>query len=268
MKVAFANSATMPTIERLILRKGSRQKVSLRVRYGIVIHPKLGPTLIDTGYTPETTQGPRSWPLRLYGMVFRPRLLPDGQIDVTLQKFGLIADDIKHVIITHFHADHISGLRRFPNARFYVDQDAAQSVLAGPGFANIRHGFFKELLPDDFAERLIDLKAQPRFENGNALPDGFDLAGDHSIIAIPLPGHTHSHFGIYFPTLERPFLYATDVQWLTAAIIENRLPGFPSSIATADTTKAAAAADIVRQYAHAGGEVVLCHDPKQTAWDI
>jgi glyoxylase-like metal-dependent hydrolase (beta-lactamase superfamily II) len=201
-------------------------------------------------------------------MTFRPRLQPDGRIEQALDKFDLTPSDIRHVIITHFHADHISGLRRFTNAQFIVDRAAAQSVLSGSTISNLRHGVFKELLPSDFAERLIDMRDQPIYSEHPNLPDGLDVFGDQSVIAVPLPGHTHSHFGVYFPTLTRPLLYATDVQWLRTALMNDRLPGFPASISTADVAQARRSAEYVRDFAQSGGDVILCHDPEKTAWDL
>lgn len=268
MKVAFANSATMPTIERLILRGGSWRKVPLKVRYGVVLHDEYGPILIDTGYTPATVSGPRSLPLRLYSMLFRTKLSPEGQIDSTLQGFGFTPMDVRYVIVTHFHADHISGLRKFPNANFLVDGGAAHEVLLSGAFKNLRHGIFKELLPSDFAERLISVNALTGYATGDILPDGFDLFGDQNVIAIPLPGHSHGHFGLYFPAIDRPFLYATDVQWLRSAILDERLPRYPAQLATADVGLARKSAECVRRFAQSGGEFVLCHDPEPTAWDL
>ena len=34
-----------------------------------------------------------------------------------LQSFGIKTNDINHIIISHFHADHIGGLQDFPNAK-------------------------------------------------------------------------------------------------------------------------------------------------------
>jgi glyoxylase-like metal-dependent hydrolase (beta-lactamase superfamily II) len=268
MKVCFANSAIMPTLERLILKGGGLRKIPLRVRYGLILHPKFGPTLIDTGYTRETVTGERTIALRLYGRLFRPQLQPEGQPDAVLATHGLTPADITHVIITHFHTDHISGLRQFPNAKFIADGSEARSVLTKHTTDNARHGIFKELLPDDFAMRLIDLRQKQISATTAALPDGFDLFDDGSVLAVPFPGHMHSHFGIYFPQLRDPFLYATDVQWLHKAIFDRRLPGRPASIVTADLHQARRSADQVRAFAKAGGQVVLCHDPESTPWDI
>jgi hypothetical protein len=112
-KNSLSNSATMPTIERLIIQGGGLRKVPLQVRYGLILHPVIGLALIAT----ETVQGPRSWPLRLYSKLLRPILQGAGQPVEVLNRFDLTPADIQQVIITHFHAGHISGLRQLVNAR-------------------------------------------------------------------------------------------------------------------------------------------------------
>ncbi|TGT17315.1 MBL fold metallo-hydrolase, partial [Mesorhizobium sp. M3A.F.Ca.ET.174.01.1.1] len=94
----------------MILRGGSWQSVRLRVRYGLILHPVAGAVLIDTGYTQEALSGERRGRmLRLYGALLKPELNAAEQVLPVLSRFGLSPDDIRTVIVTHFHADHISG---------------------------------------------------------------------------------------------------------------------------------------------------------------
>lgn len=40
----------------------------------------------------------------------------------TLKRLGVKAEDIRHVIVTHMHYDHIGNLEKFPNARFIIQE--------------------------------------------------------------------------------------------------------------------------------------------------
>lgn len=40
-----------------------------------------------------------------------------------LSRIGVWADEVRHVILTHLHWDHTSGVTLFPNAVFYVQQE-------------------------------------------------------------------------------------------------------------------------------------------------
>ena len=52
--------------------------------------------------------------------------------DRGLAELGVQARDVEHVVLTHFHYDHIGGTALFPRARFYVQEDEMR-FYAGPG---------------------------------------------------------------------------------------------------------------------------------------
>ncbi|TIW14173.1 MAG: MBL fold metallo-hydrolase [Mesorhizobium sp.] len=269
MKLVFANSAWVNAAERLILRGGTWQSVRLRVRYGLFFHPAAGPVLVDTGYTPEALRGERRGRmLRLYGALLKPQLNADEQVLSVLRRFGLSPDDIRTVIVTHFHADHISGLSLFRNARFIASDTAWARVKARTPRQNLRHGVFIELFPADFESRLDGLSGKPRIEPRGDMPGGTDLFGDGSVAAVDLPGHADGQFGLLFNRLERPLLYAVDVQWLLAALIENRTPGFPATLIAEDAAAIEPTSAMLRRFLSTGGEVMLCHDPAPTPYDL
>ncbi|MGX5800399.1 MBL fold metallo-hydrolase [Bradyrhizobium sp. Arg314] len=269
MKLVFANSAWVSAAERLILRGGGWQSVKLRVRYGLIFHPAAGPALIDTGYTPEALSGERRGRmLRLYGALLKPQLNAAEQVLPVLRRFGLSPDDIRTVIVTHFHADHISGLSLFRNARFIASDAAWARVKARTVGQNLRHGIFAELFPTDFEARLDGLSDKRYVQASEGVPGGADLFGDGSVIAVDLPGHADGQFGLLFAGLDRPLLYAVDVQWLLAALMENHTPGFPATLIAEDATAIEPTSAMLRRFLAAGGQVMLCHDPAPTPHDL
>jgi glyoxylase-like metal-dependent hydrolase (beta-lactamase superfamily II) len=269
MKIVFANSAWVSAAERLILRGGGWQSVRLRVRYGLIFHPTAGPVLVDTGYTPVALTGAgRGQMLRLYGALLKPELNAAEQVLPVVKRFGLSPDDIHAVIVTHFHADHISGLSLFRNARFIASDAAWARVKARTSGQNLRHGVFTELFPADFAARLDGLSTKPRIEPRGAIPGGADLFGDGSVIAIELPGQADGQFGLLLAEEQRPLLYAVDAQWLLRALSENRTPGFPATLIAEDPGAIEPTSAMLRRFMASGGEVMLCHDPAMTAHDL
>lgn len=269
MKIVFANSAWVSAAERLTLRGGSWKSVRLRVRYGLILHPVAGPVLVDTGYTPEAVTGPgRGTMLRLYGALLKPELNAAGQVLPVLARFGLAPGDISVVIVTHFHADHISGLSLFPKARFIASDAAWSRLKARTAWQNLRHGVFAELFPADFESRLDGLSSKQQVAPHDGVPAGADLFGDGSIVAVDLPGHADGQFGLLFPNMERPLLYAVDVQWLLGALKEERTPGFPASLLAEDFAAIEPTSAMLRRFLAAGGQVMLCHDPDLTPYDL
>ncbi|TGT34719.1 MBL fold metallo-hydrolase, partial [Mesorhizobium sp. M8A.F.Ca.ET.165.01.1.1] len=116
--------------------------------------------------------------------------------------------------ISHFHADHISGLSLFANARFIASDAAWLRLKARTARQNLRHGVFTELFPADFEARLDGLSKMKQVPPRGDIPGGADLFGDGSVIAVDLPGHADGQFGLLFSGLDRPLLYAVDVQWM------------------------------------------------------
>jgi glyoxylase-like metal-dependent hydrolase (beta-lactamase superfamily II) len=62
-----------------------------------------------------------------------------------LERFGVNADAIKDVVVTHLHYDHAGNLDLFPNARFHL-QDREMSYATGRCmcFGGLRHPFSVE----------------------------------------------------------------------------------------------------------------------------
>lgn len=255
MTPVFCNSADVPGPEWLLVKGGRFRRLRLQVRYGLLLHPS-GPTLIDTGYTAHATAAPgRSAGLRLYCPLLRPRLIPEGQPEAFLARHGLRPEDVARVIVTHYHADHISGLRLFANARFTASRAAFRRLLARSRWRNLHRATFPELLPPDFADRLDAIEDRP----------GSDIFGDGSVIAIDLPGHADGHIGLMFPAAR--LLYGTDAQWLLAALEPGRRPGGPLRLFAEKPAALAGSTDLLHRFRAGGGTVMLCHDPAPAPFD-
>ena len=264
IRPVFANTAIVPTRERLVLKGGGWTTLNLRVRVGFFEHRAHGPVLIDAGYGPQVTQAPgRSFALRQYANILRPQLIAEQSPLALIARSGYGPADVRFIVLTHLHADHTSYLRAFPNATFVVDRQAWASAGGHSTLANLRHGIFRELLPDDFADRLMDIREMP--VDKTTLGQGFRLFDDRQLHAIPLPGHAPGHFGVLFGG---DLFYATDTQWVMTALINDRAPGLPASATAVDARAAYDSAAKVRAFHARGGEVVLCHDPDPTPYDL
>ncbi|WP_296817419.1 MBL fold metallo-hydrolase [Brevundimonas sp.] len=258
MSAEFPTSALVAAPERLVLKDGSKAVLKLPVRYGLFLRNGR-PALIDTGYTSRVTEGPRSLALKLYAGALQPRLQADGLMAAALAAHRFEPSDVSDVIITHFHADHVSGLRDLPNARFHASAAGYERLKRAGALGRLRHGVFFELLPVDFADRLTAFEAARRVEAPLGLGPAADLFGDGSVLAVDLPGHAAGHHGVLFAG-DPPVLYAADAQWMMAAF-DDRAPGLPASLVAEDLAAARDTDGRIRRFREAGGRVVLCHDP-------
>ena len=119
----FPVSAYVHAPERLVLKGGRRTKIAIPVRYGLFQHPTAGTCLIDTGYSARVTSGPRSLALQLYASLLRPAL--------TGESLPGRVRDVSVILISHLHADHVSALKDYPNARIFIDGPALKMRALG-----------------------------------------------------------------------------------------------------------------------------------------
>jgi len=218
-------------LECMAARGGRLSPVEFPALCGLIRHPSLGWILYDTGYAEHFFGATETWPERLYRNVLPVKLPPTEILTTQLARFGITPTDISIVIISHYHGDHIAGLRDFPNARFIAlsaDTRKLKSLHARRLQATLKahlHG----LLPPDFYMRLGDADACP----SKTLPEwmapfrnGLDLIGDGSLLGVPLPGHSDGQLGLFMPDVnngQAVFLVA-DACWSLPACMEGRLP--------------------------------------------
>src|SRR5689334_10601524 len=86
--------------------------------------------------------------------------------EVGLRELGVDAGSVEHVVLTHFHYDHIGGTALFPNARFYVQEDEMR-FYTGPGgtLPIIRESIH---VPDVLALVALNYAGRLTFRNGDA----------------------------------------------------------------------------------------------------
>lgn len=183
-----------------------------------------GPVLFDTGYAPRFDEATRPFPYRLYRWTTPATIRPDETAAAQLAARGIAAESVRHVVLSHLHADHVAGLRDFPNAAFHALPEAIGSARGLHGLRAVRAAFLPSLLPDDFFERGAPVERRARLDLG-PFHDGFDLFGDGQLLGVPLPGHAPGQMGLFLtPENGPPTLLAADAAWTTAAIRDNAPP--------------------------------------------
>jgi glyoxylase-like metal-dependent hydrolase (beta-lactamase superfamily II) len=140
-----------------------------------------------------------------------------------LARLGIGANDVRTIVLSHFHADHIAGARDFPQAKFVFRDVAYQDVRGLRGFAAVRKAFLPELLPEDFESRMRPIaasSARPNLQPHASLGGGYDLLGDGSLLGIDLPGHAAGHMGLMFEDGNKRRFLIGDAAWRLRNVTE------------------------------------------------
>jgi len=224
MKVTFFKAGYCTHPEAMVIRDRPWKPIEFPSLVALISHPKIGLILYDTGYSNRFFQETRNFPFRLYALTTPVYFQEQDSAINQLQQEGIEAQGIQSIIISHFHADHIGGLRDFPQANFICFKSAYDAVKYRQGFKALKAGFLSGLLPSDFEHRAIFAEHQSEV----SLPPeyapftkGFDLFGDGSILAVELPGHATGQLGLFFvDETEQSYFLIADACWLSRAYQE------------------------------------------------
>ena len=209
--------------ESMMIQGGRRATVECHALVALLHHPERGWILWDAGYAPHMLAETERLPFRLYRRMTPLRLRPELAAAAQLARFGLAPADIDTIIVSHFHADHVAGLRDFPAARFVASRAGYGDFASRRGFSALRRGYVPALVPADFAARaqLLDAPSGPPLPG---LGPAHDLWGDGSLLLVALPGHARGQIGLLAHTERGRVLFAADGAWMRRAYRELRPP--------------------------------------------
>ncbi|MGB7339844.1 MAG: N-acyl homoserine lactonase family protein [Phototrophicaceae bacterium] len=160
-------------------------------------HPE-GVIVIDTGETARANQ-PNYYQTGddvFYKSFLRFAVTPEDEIGSQLQGLGIPPQEVRWVIQTHLHGDHMGGMRSFPNAEFIISPlDYPRSTGALPYH-----------YPDWLAPTLVDFSGESLigFDGSYAVTQ----LGD--VLVVPTRGHSNGHQSVILRDGDLSFFFAGD----------------------------------------------------------
>lgn len=137
---------------------------------------------------------------------------------VVLARLGVEADEVRHVVITHLHWDHMSGVELFPNATFYIQHKEYRFWMTNR---------VARRPPFQFVSDTPSLAYLSSLEGTSRL---VLLKGDHEIIpgitCLLAPGHTVALQVVAVETLQGKAIVGSDC----AHVFANYQEDWPSSL--------------------------------------
>jgi N-acyl homoserine lactone hydrolase len=220
----------------------------------LIEHPE-GLIVFDTGETARVAEPDyftRWQPYFRLGL--HESVQPEDEIGPQLRARGFSPDDVRWVVLSHFHTDHAGGIAHFPNSEIIAskaDYDHSRGIMG-----KVR-GFLPQHWPDWFAPKLIesgDGSFGP-FTRTTALT----TAGD--VHLIPTPGHTPGHMSLAIEDGERVIFLAAD-----ASYTEELMLGGIADGVSPDPAQARATLGRIQTLVQQRPTVYLpTHDPKSAA---
>lgn len=184
-------------------------------QYGIasvmVKHPA-GLVMIDPAFGRDVALDLARGP-KLFAIAMGPARTKQPLVEV-MKTAGIDPNDITLALATHTHWDHIGALGDLPNARVVLARAELEWARG------LSRSLDEGVMPHHLArvkERLYAFEFNGPARDGFA--SSFDVFGDGSIVAVPLPGHTpgSTAFLVTLPD-GRTALFSGDTSWTSRGV--------------------------------------------------
>lgn len=191
----------------------------------LIKHPEKGYVLYDTGYENYFFEETKYFPNKLYAIVTPVYLKEEECLGNQLKGLGLTFEDVGHVIVSHFHADHIAGIKNFKSSQFICFPDDLKKYKKMNSFKQLTKAFLNGLIPKDFESRMIDVNKLKKSDfELQGFPEIYDIFEDNSLLAVPLAGHTEKQLGLIFEENNQKYFLVADAIWGVDYLRNNQRP--------------------------------------------
>lgn len=155
--------------------------------------------------------------------LFRLHIGPNDTLKAKLNELGYAVEDVRKVIISHLHFDHIGCIKEVPRAELLVSDDEWQQ-LSGPHPE--RDFILREHIKIPGA-KWRQIEFAPTDDPLFAPFDGsYDVMGDGSMLLLPTPGHTPGSMSMLVRTGNYPpLLLVGDLTYEVDLLMKDCVPG-------------------------------------------
>ncbi len=218
--------------------EGEQGHLRVPVPSFLIDHPK-GKVLFDSGLHVETRTDPAGrlgWVSKLFAVE-----LPAGEdLAARLSAIAVDPGEIRFLVNSHLHFDHVGGNAQVPNATVVVQRrewDAGRDETLSRANAYDRRDY-------DLGHEVLAVEGE------------HDLFGDGSVVCVPTYGHTPGHQSLRVRLTTGDVVLAGDACYLKRTLDELHLPAVVH-----DREAMLASLRALRVLREAGTRIVYGHDP-------
>jgi len=179
---------------------------------------------------------------------------PEDEIGPQLRSMGITQEDIKTLVLTHFHTDHAGGLHYFPGTEILVSE--TDHRLAN-GIGGRLRGYLPHRWPEWFSPEPIAFESE-RF---GPFEQSYKVTKAGDVMIVPTPGHSPGHVSVLVNTEDAIFFLAGDTSYSESLLIKRTPDGV--------SPRASVAVDTMDRILRLGDSQPLVylptHDPESVA---
>jgi N-acyl homoserine lactone hydrolase len=187
--------------------------------YAFAIEHPEGVIVFDTGETARVSEPgyfPRWQPF--FRFAVRERVEPDEEIGPGLERLGIRPSDVRWVVLSHLHTDHVGGLHHFPGNDIVVSR---AEVDYAAGLRGRLRGYPNKRWPAWFDPTMVDLPSVPFGPFPASLP--LTEAGD--VTLVPIPGHSPGQLALVVEDDDHAVFLAADSAYTQDAMLRGAVDG-------------------------------------------
>lgn len=214
---------------------------SLPIHVWVIEHPE-GVIVVDTG----ELAGAPALPFARF------EIAPEDEIGPQLRGLGIAPADVRMVVLTHLHGDHIDGVGHFAGRDILVNEGEYRYIKSLQGRINSAIG--RQVWPAGFIPRTFAFRPEPLGPFARSYP--LTAAGD--MLVVPTPGHTPNHSSVVVLKDGISYFLAGDTSYTEKQLLDGRVDGVSPNAAQARNTMRT----IVRYAAQHPTVYLPSHDPE------
>ncbi len=158
--------------------------------------------LVDAGWSEAVCEDPVGQLGRARATSLGIQVRPEDAVSIQLAELGFDPGQVKTIVATHLHLDHVNGAADFPNAEIVTTPDELRA------FSGLTRDLGYRARDLAAAERIRVVRMRQGARYG--FLSSLDLFGDDEVVLLEAEGHTPGHLAVALRGPQGLFIHVGD----------------------------------------------------------